>query len=47
VPKRKLLELKEIINICKNDLRILKIGSTSYSLDPLLFFINETVQKIK
>ena len=45
VPKRKLLELKEIINICKNDLRILKIGSTSYSLDPLLFFINKTVQK--
>ena len=47
LPKRKLIELKRIIDLNEGELKILKIGSTNYSIDPLLFFLNKTVEKLK
>lgn len=38
VSKTKVIELKKIIDLNKGELKILKIGSVKYSLDPLLFF---------
>ena len=45
--KRKLIELKKIIDLNKSVLKIFKIGSIKYSLDPLLFFLNKTVDQLK
>lgn len=45
LPKRKLIELKRIIDLNKGELKILKVGSTHYSLDPLLFFLNKIVER--
>ena len=47
LPKRKLIELKKIIDLNKDESKIFKIGSTNYSIDPLLFFLNKTVEKSK
>jgi sialic acid synthase SpsE len=47
LPKTKLIELKKIIDLNKGELKILNIGSIKYSLDPLLFFLNKTIEKIK
>lgn len=46
-PKKRLVELKKIVNLNKGELKIFKIGSIIYSLDPLLFFLNKTVEKQK
>ena len=45
--KKKLLELKKIIDLNKKLIKIFKIGAVSYSLDPLIYFINKQVGKIK
>tara|TARA_Y100000389_G_C17471200_1_gene531179 strand:+ start:10768 stop:12195 length:1428 start_codon:yes stop_codon:yes gene_type:complete len=47
LPKRKLIELKKIIDLNIDESKIFKIGSTNYSIDPLLFFLNKTVEKSK
>jgi N-acetylneuraminate synthase len=47
LPKRKLVELKKLIDLNKSEVKIFKIGSIKYSLDPFLFFLNKTAEKIK
>jgi sialic acid synthase SpsE len=47
LPKRNLIELKRIIDLNEGELKIFKTGSTNYSIDPLLFFLNKTVEKLK
>jgi sialic acid synthase SpsE len=46
LPKKKLLELKKILDLNKNEIKVFKIGLIKFSLDPLLFFINKNIRKI-
>lgn len=45
--KKKLLELKKILDLNKSTIKVFKIGLIKFSLDPLLFFINMNIRKIR
>jgi len=45
--KNRLLKLKEIIKHNKSNDKIYKVGSTNYSIDPFLFFVNKTFERSK
>ena len=47
LPKKKLIEFQNIVNSIKNEVKIFKVGAIKYSIDPLLFFINKTIKKVK
>ena len=47
LPKKKLIELKDILNLDKKNLNLYRVGSIEYSIDPLLYYINSVVEKDK
>ena len=44
--KNKLIKLNQIVKLNKSEIKVFKIGSVSYSIDPLLHYINKTLEKI-
>jgi len=46
LPKKKLLEFNKILDLCKNEIKALKVGSVKFTIDPLLFFINKIIKKV-
>lgn len=47
LPKNKLIHLNEILKQTKYNVKIYKVGSTNYSIDPFLNFLNKTIEKTK
>ncbi len=44
--KNKLIKLNQIIKLNKSEIKVFRIGSVNYSIDPLLQYINKTLEKI-
>ena len=47
IPPQKLLRLNKIINLYKREIEVYKLGSIKFSIDPLLFLINQSIGMIK
>lgn len=45
--KKKLVKLKDILNLDQKNLNLYRVGSIEYSIDPLLYYINSVVKKDK
>ena len=47
IPKHKLFEIGKIIKKYKKHIKIYRLGSINYSIDPLLYIINKNLENIK